>query len=174
MATKKPPIIGFCAYSGTGKTTLLTKLLPALAARNMRVGIIKHAHHSFDTDRPGKDSYELRKAGAKRMLVASNRRWALIHELADEAEATPEELIATMTCPDIDLILIEGFKRENFDKIELHRGACGRQPMYPQDPNIIAFVSDIEPPADIQIPMMHIDDINAICEFIIARCRAGI
>lgn len=172
MATKTPPVIGFCAYSGSGKTTLLSKLLPVLAERNIRIGIIKHAHHSFDTDRPGKDSYELRKAGAKRMLITSSRRWALIHELANDAEATLSELIATMTCPDIDLILVEGFKREKFDKIELHRKACGYKPMYPQDRNIIAFISDIEKPADIRIPMIHIDDIDTICEFIIARCRA--
>lgn len=168
--TKATPIIGFCAHSGTGKTTLLTRLLPLLAQRGLRVGVIKHAHHNFDTDQPGKDSYELRKAGAKRMLVSSSRRWALIHEHAGDDEAVLDELIAIMSHPALDLILIEGFKHERFDKIELHRKACGREPMYPQDDSIIAFVSDAIPPA-IGIPAMDIDNIESVCDFIVARCH---
>ena len=171
MSEKKPIVIGFCAYSGTGKTTLLAKLLPKLVEKSICIGMIKHAHHKFDTDQPGKDSYQLRKAGAKRMLVSSSARWALIHELGDDKEATLEELIETVAHPSLDLILVEGFKHERFNKVELHRQACGHKPMYPQDPNIIAFVSDIERPVDIQVPMIHIDDIDAICEFIITQCQ---
>ena len=162
------PVIGFCAYSGTGKTTLLTSLLPLMKERGIKVGIIKHAHHNFDTDRPGKDSYELRKSGAKQMLTSSSRRWALITELFDEEnEATLDELLGYLHLPSLDLILVEGFKRESFRKIELYRPKLGKPPMYPQDRNIIAFATDAPAPADIQIPVLDLNSPEQICDFIV-------
>ena len=164
------PVIGFCAYSGTGKTTLLTSLLPLMKKRGIRVGIIKHAHHNFDTDQPGKDSYELRKSGAKQMLTSSSRRWALITELfGEETEATLDELLTYLHHPSLDLILVEGFKRESFEKIELHRPKLGKPPMYPQDKNIIAFATDAAAPAGIRIPVLDLNSPEQICNFIIGK-----
>lgn len=167
-----PPILGLCAYSGTGKTTLLVGLLKRFAARGVRVGVIKHAHHKFDTDRPGKDSYELRKAGAKQMLVSSSRRWALVNELfEDEEERTLEQLIARLDHADLDLILVEGFKRGAFPKIELHRPEIGKLPMYPEDDNIIALATDSAAPAGIEIPVLDLGAPEEICDFIASRFK---
>ena len=164
------PVIGFCAYSGTGKTTLLTSLLPLLKARGIRVGIIKHAHHSFDTDQPGKDSYELRKSGAKQMLVSSSKRWALITELFHkENEASLQELLTYLHRSSLDLVLVEGFKHEAFPKIELYRSRLGKTAMYPEDKNIIAFATDAAPPGDIQIPVLNLNSPEQICNFIIDK-----
>ncbi len=164
------PVIGFCAYSGTGKTTLLTSLLPLLKERGIKVGIIKHAHHNFDTDQPGKDSYELRKSGARQMLTSSSKRWALITELlTEENEATLSELLTYLHHPGLDLILVEGFKQESFEKIELHRPKLGKPPMYPQDKNIIAFATDAAAPADIKIPVLNLNSPRQICDFIIRK-----
>ncbi|MFL6712642.1 MAG: molybdopterin-guanine dinucleotide biosynthesis protein B, partial [Sulfurifustis sp.] len=118
MVTPRPPILGIAAYSGTGKTTLLRKILPQLRGRGLRVAVVKHAHHSFDTDVPGKDSYELRKAGAVQMLVASRHRWALITETGDANEPRLDELLGQLDQSNLDLILVEGFKAEAFPKIE--------------------------------------------------------
>jgi len=167
---RQAPILGFCAYSGTGKPTLLTALLPLLKANNVRVGVIKHAHHKFDTDQPGKDSYELRKAGAKQMLVSSGKRWALINELFEgEQEAGLAELVGRLDSNELDLILVEGFKREAFPKIELHRPELGKPPMYPQDDNVIAFATNATAPADIGIPVLDLDQVEDIAEFIVTR-----
>ena len=164
---KRPPILGFCAYSGTGKTTLLTTLLPALKARGIRVGIVKHAHHKFDTDHPGKDSYELRKAGAKQVLVSSSRRWAMVTELYEnESEATLDELLARLDRAGLDLILVEGFKNEAFPKIELHRPKLGKPTLYQHDDNIIAFATDDTPPTGIAIPVLDLNNPERIHEFI--------
>jgi molybdopterin-guanine dinucleotide biosynthesis protein MobB len=137
------PLLGFCAYSGTGKTTLLTKLLPLLKQEGLRVGMVKHAHHRFDIDHPGKDSYELRKAGAEQMLVASRRRMALVRETGDQqAEPILEDALAMLALEQLDLILVEGFKQAAIAKIELHRPSLGKPLMYPEDPHIIAIASD--------------------------------
>ncbi len=166
--SKHPPVLGFCAYSGTGKTTLLTSLLPLLKARGVKVGVVKHAHHKFDTDRPGKDSYELRKAGAKQMLVSSSRRWALVTELfEDENEASLEQLIARLDHADLDLILVEGFKHEPFPKIELHRPELGKPTMYREDENVVAFATNAAPPDDVKIPVLDLDSPEEICNFIV-------
>ena len=136
------PVLGVAAYSGTGKTTLLRKVLPQLRARGLRVAVIKHAHHSFDTDVPGKDSYELRKAGATQMLVASRHRWALVSETGDGPEPRLETLLDRLDYKNIDLILVEGFKTEHFPKIELHRPSLGQPLLYQLDRSIVAIATD--------------------------------
>ena len=168
--SKRPPLLGFCAYSGTGKTTLLTTLLPLLKAQGFKVGVVKHAHHKFDTDQPGKDSYELRKAGAKQMLVSSDKRRALITELFEgEPEAKLDELIACLDCNDLDLILVEGFKKEAFPKIELHRPELGKPVMYREDKNVIAFATNAAAPDDVKIPILDLDTAEDVLDFIVKR-----
>lgn len=137
------PLLGFCAYSGTGKTTLLTQLLPLLKQQGLRVGVVKHAHHSFDIDHPGKDSYELRKAGADQMLVASRHRIALVVETHEQREEPRlEDALALLIPSQLDLVLVEGFKLAAIPKIELHRPRLDKPLMYPEDSNIIAIASD--------------------------------
>lgn len=169
---KQSPIIGFCAHSGTGKTSLLTKLIPILRDKGLKLGIIKHAHHNFDTDQPGKDSYELRKAGAKAMLVSSSRRWALINEHFDEdKEATLDELINIICRQPLDLILIEGFKHEAFPKIELHRDELAHSYLYQKDTHVIALATNGVAPKDISIPVLDINNADEIATFIMAYCQ---
>ena len=137
------PVLGFAAYSGTGKTTLLTKIIPLLKQRNVRLGIIKHAHHNFDIDHPGKDSYQLRKSGAERMLIASKKRWALMVENdQDDQDPSLLSLIQKIDCTELDLILVEGFKHEFFPKIELRRAELKKDLLFPQDLSIIAIATD--------------------------------
>ena len=166
-----PPIIGFCAHSGTGKTTLLKQVIPILNKKGFNLGIVKHAHHNFDTDQPGKDSYELRKAGAKNMLVSSSKRWALINEHYDDAEATLAELVYIITRQRLDIVLVEGFKNEAFPKIELHRSTMEHQYIYSQDTHVVALATDEKPPADITITVLDINSPSRIAEFIIEYCR---
>lgn len=173
MASKQhTPIVGFCAHSGTGKTTLLKKLIPELKAKGLRLGVIKHAHHDFDTDKPGKDSYELRKAGARQMLVSSSRRNVLITELdTEEKEPSLNELVAQLDDGELDLILVEGFKNENFPKIELFREEVGATPLYKSDTgkSIVAFATDGQPKDDDLPPLLDINNVAAIAQFIIER-----
>lgn len=167
MTAATTKILGFCAYSGTGKTTLLKKLIPALSAYGWKIGVIKHAHHTFDTDRPGKDSYELRKAGATQMLVSSARRSALITELdANAEEPGLEDLIGQLNLENLDLILVEGFKNEAFPKIELHRPDLGKPYIYPTDSNVIALATDGVPPNDVSLPVLDLNDVNTLATFI--------
>lgn len=164
------PVVGFCAHSGTGKTTLLVKLLQILKGRGLRVGVIKHAHHNFDTDRPGKDSYEIRRAGARRMLVSSSRRWALIHEHGEaEREASLQELLGIIAHGTLDLVLVEGFKREAFPKIELHRKELGKPLLYRGDANVIALATNDENIGDVGIPVIALDDPGGVADFIVGR-----
>lgn len=139
------PVIGFSAFSGTGKTTLLTHVLPLLRTQGLRFGVIKHAHHDFDIDYPGKDSYKLRHAGADIMLITSRQRMALVHEYRDQGKAEPtlEQALAAMNPESLDLVLVEGFKAAHFPKIELHRPELGSPLMFPDDPDIIAIASTI-------------------------------
>jgi molybdopterin-guanine dinucleotide biosynthesis protein B len=137
-----PPVLGFAAFSGVGKTTLLLKLLPLLCERGLCVGMIKHAHHNFDIDKPGKDSFELRKAGAQQMLVTSSQRWALMVERECEQEPKLDEHIAHLDHSTLDIILVEGFKHGSFPKIELHRPSLSRPLLFPDDKLIIAVASD--------------------------------
>ena len=161
------PVLGFAAFSGTGKTTLLRKLIPLLARQGLRTGIIKHAHHEFDIDIPGKDSYELRKAGARQVLVASARRRALITETHEAGDPDLDALIARLDPATVDLILVEGFRHVPFPKIELHRQALGHPLLHPYDPAIIAVACDHPLDAG-PLPVLDLNDAGAIAAFIIA------
>ncbi|EJC1445527.1 bifunctional molybdopterin-guanine dinucleotide biosynthesis adaptor protein MobB/molybdopterin molybdotransferase MoeA [Vibrio parahaemolyticus] len=159
------PIIGFAAYSGTGKTTLLEALLPKLTEAGLRIGMLKHAHHNFDVDKPGKDSYRLRKAGASQMLIASRNRFALMTE-TPEAEAEFEYLLTRFDEDKLDVVLVEGCKNIAFPKIELHREEVGKPWLYPHDDNIIAIASDTAE-LDSELPQMNISDLDAIAQFVL-------
>ncbi|KRE18087.1 molybdopterin-guanine dinucleotide biosynthesis protein MobB [Bosea sp. Root381] len=161
-------VIGLAGWSGAGKTTMLTRLLPELAGRGVSVSTIKHAHHAFDLDTPGKDSYAHREAGAREVLITSERRWALMRELRGEAEATLPELLARLS--PVDLVIVEGFKRQPHVKIEIHRSANGKPPLHPGDPSIVAIASDIGFP-EAGRPVVHIDDVAAIADIILARAE---
>ncbi|WP_134646634.1 bifunctional molybdopterin-guanine dinucleotide biosynthesis adaptor protein MobB/molybdopterin molybdotransferase MoeA [Vibrio diabolicus] len=158
------PILGFAAYSGTGKTTLLEALLPKLTETGLRIGMLKHAHHNFDVDKPGKDSYRLRKAGASQMLIASRNRFALMTE-TPEAEAEFEYLLTRFDEDNLDVVLVEGCKNIAFPKIELHREEVGKPWLYPHDENIIAIASD-SGELDSELPQMNINDLDAIAQFV--------
>lgn len=159
------PILGFAAYSGTGKTTLLEALLPKLTEAGLRIGMLKHAHHNFDVDKPGKDSYRLRKAGASQMLIASRNRFALMTE-TPEAEAEFEYLLTRFDEDMLDVVLVEGCKNIAFPKIELHREEVGKPWLYPNDENIIAIASDSSA-LDSELPQMNINDLDAIAQFVL-------
>lgn len=166
------PLLGFCAFSGTGKTTLLTQLIPLLKATGIHLAVIKHAHHQFDVDKKGKDSYELRHAGATQMLISSSRRWALMTELDDQQEElTLPSLIEQIDHENIDLILVEGFKKEAFTKIELHRPSLGHPKMYPDDKNIIAFASDEPCNVAESIVCLDINEPKEIATFIVSHFK---
>lgn len=169
MSEAEIPVIGFAAFSGTGKTTLLTRLLPLLKAGGLHIGVIKHSHHRFEIDKPGKDSYELRKAGAAQMLISSRYRWALMVEKDVSEEPRLQEELSRLDKGPLDLILVEGFKQERFPKIELYRPAVGKPAMYPQDPDIIAVATDGDLPEPTRLPVLDLNDVNAIAEFIVGR-----
>ncbi|WP_439842870.1 molybdopterin-guanine dinucleotide biosynthesis protein B [Aeromonas taiwanensis] len=160
------PLLGFVAWSGTGKTTLLERLIPRLVARGLRLGVLKHTHHAFDIDQPGKDSHRLRQAGAVQVMAASSLRHALIRETPEE-EPSLEALLARFDANALDLLLIEGFKHRHFPKVELHRAAIGRPLLFPDDPDIVALVSDV--PQATALPRFGFDDLEAIADFICAR-----
>lgn len=170
--TYPKPVLGFAAFSGTGKTTLLEKLIPQLAESGIRVGMVKHAHHEFDIDKPGKDSYRLRKAGAQQMLIASSKRQALMTENATPQEPRLDELITRLDLEHIDLVLVEGFKQVPFPKIELHRKALGKTLLHPEDADIIAVASDHMTDCG-DLPALDINDTAAIAEFIVAWLNTG-
>jgi molybdopterin-guanine dinucleotide biosynthesis protein B len=163
------PIVGFCAFSGTGKTTLLKHLLPLLKLHGLRIGVIKHAHHQFDIDQPGKDSHELRQAGATQMLVASRKRLAWVKETSeDQPEPGLQEMLTCLDPDDLDLILVEGFKQESFPKIELHRPSLGKPLLYKTLPGIIAIATDAPlTDTDIQLVQLNLNQPAEIAEFII-------
>jgi molybdopterin-guanine dinucleotide biosynthesis adapter protein len=163
------PVIGFVAPSGSGKTTLLRQLVPLLKRRGWRVGYLKHAHHTFDLDRPGKDSFEVRAAGADQVLLASTQRWALqVENRTPGADPDLGELLARFACDHLDVVLAEGFKYADYPKIEIHRTAIGEPPLYPRDPAIIAVVTDADLPADDHPPRLPLDDPDTVAEFIVA------
>ncbi len=169
----KTPLVGFTAYSGTGKTTLLIKLISILSRDGIRVGIIKHAHHAFDIDQPGKDSYKLRKAGASEMLIGSTNRWALMIEAGKGQEFTLENHIHRLDQDNLDLILVEGFKLGNITKIELVRPSLGKDPFFPNDKNIIAVATNGPLPIATDLPLLDIDDPEQIITFIYDRFLGG-
>ena len=162
-------IFGLAGWSGSGKTTLLAKLIPALTAQGVRVSTIKHAHHEFDLDTPGKDSWVHRQAGATEVAVVSANRYAILHELRGAPEPTLEELLPRLA--PVDLVLIEGFKRHRHDKLEIHRPALGKPLLAPDDPDIVAVASDAAI-ADLEIPRIDLNDVAAIAAFV--RQRAGL
>ena len=162
----KKPVLGFAAYSGTGKTTLLIKLLPLLKEKGLRVAMIKHAHHDFDIDTPGKDSYELRKAGADQVLIASNYRRALITETPEANEPMLEDLIEGLNLDDVDLVLVEGYRHLSFPKIELHRPSTGKPLIYLDDNAIIAVASDAAIVAN-ELPVLDLNKPHEIVDFIL-------
>jgi molybdopterin-guanine dinucleotide biosynthesis protein B len=166
------PLVGLAAFSGTGKTTLLRRLLPLLKARGLRIGVVKHAHHDFDTDIPGKDSYELRRAGATQMLVASRRRWALVTELAGEREPRLDVLLAQLDRDALDLILVEGFKAEHFPKIELHRPQLGHPLLCLTDRSIIAVATDAPLVVEPGVPVLDLNRPEEIAAFILHTLAA--
>jgi molybdopterin-guanine dinucleotide biosynthesis adapter protein len=161
-------VIGLAGWSGAGKTTLLVKLLPRLVARGLEVSTIKHAHHSFDVDQPGKDSHSHRLAGATEVLVSSSARWALLHELRGAAEMRLEDLLGKLA--PVDLVIIEGFKRAWHPKLEVYRAAIGKPPLHADDPNIVAIAADVALPRA-GVPVLAIDDVEGIVEIILARAE---
>ncbi len=159
------PVLGFAAYSGTGKTSLLVKLLPLMKLQGLRVAMIKHVHHDFDIDTPGKDSYELRKAGADQVLVASDKRSALLTEYEHQHEPELKNLIQQLKLTEIDLVLVEGFRHLAFPKIELHRPSTGKAFIFPQDKNIIAVATD-ETIDSGGLPLLNINQPEEVAGFI--------
>jgi molybdopterin-guanine dinucleotide biosynthesis protein B len=156
-------IFGLAGWSGSGKTTLLTAVIPELVARGLAVSTIKHAHHEFDIDRPGKDSWRHRQAGAREVMVASARRWAIMHELRCADEPPLEQLVARMS--PVDLLLVEGWKRHPHPKIEVHRPSLGKALLYPDDPHVVAIASDEALAAP--IPLLPLGDPGAVAAFIL-------
>jgi molybdopterin-guanine dinucleotide biosynthesis adapter protein len=156
-------IFGFAGWSGSGKTTLIEKLIPLFVERRLKVSLIKHAHHSFDVDQSGKDSYRHRHAGCSEVLVSSSRRWALVHELRGAPEPGFEELVANIA--PCDLLLVEGFKREKLPKLEVYRAVTGEPLLHPQDPDIVGVASDRK--MGTALPWMHLDDAPSIASFIL-------
>jgi len=151
-------VIGLAGWSGAGKTTLLSRVIPHLLSQGLRVSVIKHAHHSFDVDVPGKDSWMHRQSGAVEVLVSSGNRWALMHELRGASEPRLPELLAKMSR--VDLVIVEGFKSEPHRKIEVHRLANGKAMLFPDDPGVVGIASDAA--VETSLPVAHLDDIPAI------------
>lgn len=151
-------VIGLAGWSGAGKTTLLSRLIPHFTAQGLRVSSLKHAHHEFDVDLPGKDSWVHRQAGASEVLVSSSRRWALMHELRGAVEPRLPELLKKMSR--VDLVIVEGFKTGTHCKIEVHRAANGKPLLFPSDPGIAGIASDVA--VATELPLVHLDDIDAI------------
>jgi molybdopterin-guanine dinucleotide biosynthesis adapter protein len=159
-------IIGLAGWSGSGKTTLITRLIPRLIARGIKVSTLKHAHHGFDLDQPGKDSFFHRAAGATEVIISSAKRWAILHELREEPEWDLRALVAKMT--PVDLVLVEGFKRDAFPKLEIHRAANGKPLIHPDGPYIVAIASDVVLP-EAKVPVVDLDDIEAIADLLLKR-----
>lgn len=162
-------LFGLAGWSGAGKTTLMIRLIPALTARGLSVSTLKHAHHDFDVDQPGKDSYRHREAGATEVLVASDRRWALMHEHRGAGEPVLAELVAKLS--PVDLVLVEGFKRDPIPKLEVWRQGSAKSPLYPEDASVVALATDVAA-ADLPVPpgtrpLFHPDDVEAMASFIL-------
>ena len=152
-------VIGLAGWSGAGKTTLLTRVIPHVLKDGFRVSVIKHAHHAFDVDIPGKDSWALRQSGAAEVMVSSGRRWALMHELRGAAEPSLPDLLSRMS--PVDLVIIEGFKTGSHRKIEIHRAANGKPLLYPDDSEIVGIATDVKLEAA-SLPIADLDDIAAV------------
>jgi molybdopterin-guanine dinucleotide biosynthesis adapter protein len=172
-------VIGLAGWSGAGKTTLLSRVIPHLLGQGLRVSVIKHAHHEFDVDVPGKDSWVHRQSGASEVLVSSTRRWALMHELRGADEPRLPELLAKMSR--VDLVIVEGFKREPLHKVEVHRAANKKPLLFPDDPGIVGIATDVA--IETALPMAHLDDVATVAammrraaisiEDVLAKSAAG-
>lgn len=162
-------MLGFAAFSGTGKTTLLKRLIPLLKAAGLRVGLIKKSHHDFAIDYPGKDSYELRQAGASPVMLASSHRRAIITEHEDRRERSLAEELGYFDLAAVDLVLVEGFKHEAFPKIELHRPALGKPLLFQHDDSIIAIATDAALPVEPHLPVFDINAPEPLADFILSR-----
>ena len=158
-------IFGFAGWSGSGKTTLIEKLIPLFVQRGLKVSLVKHAHHSFDVDQPGKDSYRHRHAGCSEVLVTSSKRWVLMHELRGAPEPGFDELIRQIS--PCDLLLVEGFKREKLPKLEVYRASVGESLIHPQDPDVVAIASDQR--VETRLPQLDLNDAPAIASFILKQ-----
>jgi molybdopterin-guanine dinucleotide biosynthesis protein B len=167
MPSPLPPVLGFAAFSGTGKTTLLTKLIPALKNRGIRVGVIKHSHHDFEIDYPGKDSHRLRSAGATPLMIVSPYRRVMIEEFDKRLDVDLQQQLACFPNQEIDLLLIEGFRNQPIAKIELHRPSQGKPLLYPDDPNIIAIAADQALPLPETMIQLDLNNPETIADFIV-------
>lgn len=159
-------VIGMAGFSGAGKTTLVTKLIPELTGRGLKVSTIKHAHHDFDVDTPGKDSYEHRHSGASEVLVSSAKRFALMHEHRGAAEPTLDDLLAKLS--PVDIVIVEGWKFGDHLKLEVHRPSVGKPLLATEDPNIVAVITDVPSLPGIDRPLLDIDDVASVADFILA------
>jgi len=172
MSENKQKVLGIMGRSGSGKTTLLSDLIPVLTTQGLSVSTIKHTHHGFDVDKPGKDSYRHREAGAKEVLLTSKDRWALLHEVRDEAEPNMNDLIARMS--PVDVVLIEGFKSHNFPKIEVFRPSLGKPLLGKQDQSVVAVATDEmgnQMIADLNVVVLDLSNIKAIGDFIVEHLK---
>ena len=156
-------VFGFAGYSGSGKTTLIEQLIPRFTARGLRVSLIKHTHHNFDVDHPGKDSYRHREAGAGEVLLTCDTRWVLMHELRGAAEPTLEEQLQVLS--PCDLVLVEGFKQTPISKLEIHRPSYGKPPIWPENKSVVAVATDA--PLECPLPKLDLNDPDAIVQFIL-------
>jgi len=165
-------VMGIVGWSGSGKTTLITRVIPVLAGRGLRVSTVKHAHHRFDVDRPGKDSHAHREAGAVEVLVGSAQRWALMHELRGAPEPSLDDLLGRMS--PVDLVLVEGFKTHAHDKIEVWRVGAAGEPLWRTDPDVVAVAVDfrlsVALRSEISVPLLDVDDPEAVADFVVDRC----
>jgi molybdopterin-guanine dinucleotide biosynthesis adapter protein len=160
-------IIGLAGWSGSGKTTLVTRVIPVLVRRGLKVATVKHAHHAFDTDQPGKDSWLHRQAGASEVAIASSRRWAIVHELRDAPEPALEDMLAKLS--PVDLVIVEGFKRHAHPKLEVFRAVVGKPLLHPDDDCIVAIATDA--PLQASVPVLMLDDIEAIADAMAAEAQ---
>jgi molybdopterin-guanine dinucleotide biosynthesis protein B len=164
-------IFGFAGWSGSGKTTLIERLIPRLTARGLRVSLVKHAHHEFDIDEPGKDSWRHRHAGCTEVLVSSSARWALLHELRGEAELSLAQALERLS--PCDLALVEGYKLAPMPKLEIWRPAVGKPKLHPDDPHVLAIATDTPGALRVDLPVFGLDDHDGIATFVVAHAAAG-
>jgi molybdopterin-guanine dinucleotide biosynthesis protein B len=173
MQNAKIPVLGFAAFSGTGKTTLLSQLIPILKSNGLRVGLIKHSHHDFEIDKPGKDSFRLRAAGASPVMLISKSRRAVITEITPEKEPRLDDQLKVLDQSELDLILVEGFRTEPFPKIELHRSSLNKPLLYPDDPHIIAIASECALETPSRLVQLDINQPAMIAAFILNQFMRG-
>ncbi|MFT6984632.1 MAG: molybdopterin-guanine dinucleotide biosynthesis protein B [Psychromonas sp.] len=166
------PVLGFSAFSGTGKTTLLESLIPLLIKQGLKVALVKHSHHDIELDKPGKDSYRLRKAGASQVVLAGPQRSILFCEYAQPQESKLADQLALLQTDGLDLVLVEGFRDQPFNKIELHRSALNKPFMFIRDESIIAVACDVRV-AGCELPLLDLNNIEAIAKFVIGFVKAN-